>query len=507
MKTSTKLLLPVLLAIAGCSDSPEASLEKARAEFAVHDYAAARIHLAVFLAANPGNREALLLQARTLLALGDGDGAQAALAGLTGTNPPQGELAELSAEAALLRGAADVALTMLGNAKGPEAERLRAMVALAKNDRAAAQTHFEAAISAGGNARAFADYARFQLMAGAVAEAEGLAAKAQKVSPDAIDTLLIQGQLAVRRGDLRQALGHFQKAGKLYPSSLAALTGEAAVLGDLGRADEMQAVVDRAAALAPKDATVVFLSARAAAGRKDWVRVRAIVQPIDAQLGPVDPLRLIYGEALLRLGQAEQAIAQLQPLVRAMPGNRPATLLLGEAILARGDARGALAVIRPLADQSTARPEELALAAKAAKAASDPAAAKYEARAKLPPVEAAGRDLIDGDAAMQAGNWAGAAEAYDRILKVTDGRNPLVLNNMAYAQLMLGNLPSAREYADRALKEAPNHPSILDTAGWVRFRSGQDSEEARRLLRRAAQLAPGNPAIRAHLAEAERAGK
>jgi Flp pilus assembly protein TadD len=78
---------------------------------------------------------------------------------------------------------------------------------------------------------------------------------------------------------------------------------------------------------------------------------------------------------------------------------------------------------------------------------------------------------------------------------------------MAYAQLMLGNHDTALGYADRALKEAPDHPSVLDTAGWVRFKSGRDNEEARRLLRRAAELAPGNPAIRAHLAEAERAAK
>jgi len=210
---------------------------------------------------------------------------------------------------------------------------------------------------------------------------------------------------------------------------------------------------------------------------------------------------------LLRLGQGEQAIAQLQPVVRAMPGNRDAVLLLGEALLARGDARGALAALRPLADSPAARGEELALAAKAAKAAGDPQAATYETRAKLPALQAAGRDLADADAAMRAGNWAGAVEAYDRILKVTDGRNPLVLNNMAYAQLMLGNHAAARGYADRAMKEAPDNASVLDTAGWVRFKSGKDIEEARRLLGRAAQLAPGNPAIRVHLAEAERAGK
>lgn len=500
------LILPVLLVLGACSDSPEESLAKARAGFAANDFAAARIHLASYLAVNPADRDALLLQARTLLALGDGDGAQAVLAKLTGARPPEGDLAELAAEAALLRGVPDVALQLLGSRGGAEAERLRAVAALQQNDKGRAQTHFEAAVAAGGNARAFADYARFHLMNGAVAEAEAMAARAAKAEPEGLDTLLVQGQLAVRRGDLGGALKFYQRAARRHPGSLAALTGQAAVLGDLGRNDEMQQVIDRAAAIAPRDRTVVFLKARSAAGRKDWAGVRATLQPIEAAIPQDDPLRLLYGEALLRLGQSELAIAQLRPLVRVMPGNRDAIRLLAEATLAAGDAAGALALIRPLADHPAWRPEERDLAARAAKAAGDPSAARYADAAKAPPVQAAARDMIDGDAAMKAGNWAGAVEAYGRVLGATDGRNHIALNNLAYAHMMLGNIDQALDASGKALKEAPNNASVIDTAGWVLFKSGKDPKEARRLLQRAAQLAPDNSTIRAHLAEAGRAG-
>lgn len=500
------LFLPALLALSACGGDPSGSLEKARAEFAANDYAAARIHLATWLGAHPDDRDALLLQARTLLALGDGDGAEASLVRLTGGQQAKGELAELAAEAALLRGVPDVALDLLKNASGPEAARLRALAALQKNDPDAAQDHFEAAIAAGGSARSFADYARFLLMRGAPAEATAMADRAGKLAPDGIDTLLIQGDLAVRRGDLSAALNAFTRATQRYPSSLAALTGRAAVLGDLGRLDEMQKAVDQAAAMAPKDTTVIFLRARGAAARKDWPLVRTTLQPVEGSLAPLDPVRLLYAEALLRVGEGEQAIAQLQPIVRAFPGNEAAVRLLAEGMLARGDARGALAAVRPLADSPAARAEVLALAAKAARAAGDPAASRYEERARRPAVEAAGRDLIDGDAAMRAGNWAGAAEAYERLLASTDGRNPLILNNLAYAKFMLDNVDAALGLAERALKEAPDNPSVLDTVGWIRFKSGKDREAGKRQLRRAAQLAPGNATIRAHLAEAERAG-
>ena len=499
------LILPVLLTLAACAESPEQSFAKAQSEFTAHDYPSARVHLAAALQANPGNRPMLLLQAKTLLALGDGDGAGTALATLVGNNPPSAELAELSAEAALLRKVPDIALGLLGSSTTVEAERLRALALIQKQDLPGAQQHFEKGLAAGGSGRLFADYARFRLLSGDIAGADELVAKAIKVEPDGIDTLLVSGLVAVRHGNLQLALERYSRAAKLYPVSVAALTGVAAVLGDLGRTDEMQKVLDRAGAVAPTDPTLVFLRARNAAAHKDWSGVRSIIQPVETTLGPLDPIRQMYGEALLRLEQNQLAISQLGPIARAAPDNREAVRLLAEAQLAAGDAAAAVATLRAVADNPAARADELALMAKAAKAAGDPTAAGYEARAKRPAPQALGQDLSDADAAMRAGNWAGAAQSYERLLAATDGKNIVVLNNMGYAQLMLGNYDKALDYAGKAQQLAPDNPSVLDTLGWAQFRSGRDIPKAKQTLRRAAQLAPQNATIRAHLAEAERA--
>jgi tetratricopeptide (TPR) repeat protein len=347
------IFLPALLLLAGCADSPAENFAKAQDAFARHDYPVARVTIASALAKQPGDRAMLLLQARTLLALGDGEGAGSALEKLIGTSPAK---AELSAEAALLRQAPDVALAVLGDANSVEADRLRALAAIQKRDTAKAGDYFAKAMAAGGNARVFADYCRFRLTAGDVAGAKELADRAAKASPDGIDTLLVGGLLALRQGDLKKSLELYGRAAKLYPTSLAALTGQAAVLGDLGRFDQMEAALARASAFAPKDPTVVYLSARAAAARKDWSAVRAAVQPIEAGLPQQDPIRLLYGEALLRLGQSELAMAQFTPMTRSGPGARLAVRLLGEAQLVSGDAQSALATLRPLALLSDVRP-------------------------------------------------------------------------------------------------------------------------------------------------------
>jgi tetratricopeptide (TPR) repeat protein len=498
-------ILPALLALAACSASPEEQADAARAAFAANDFGKARILATSALEAMPGNKELLLIQARSLLALGDGGGAEAVLKKLAAAGGVP-EQAELTAEAALLRNVPQLALELLNGKTSSEAERLRGLAAIQTGDLAAATDHFERAAAAGDNARAYVDLARLRLMERDVARAEDLAKKAASLDANGIDTLLIHGQIALFKGDLKTALDSYSAAATRYPASLGALNGQAAALGDLGRFKDMQAVAQKAAEVAPQNLEVAYLRARAGIALKDWEAVRAVVQPLESDLPVVHSLRPLYGEALLRLGRAELAAAQLLPIVRAQPGNRQIALLLAEARLAGNDPRGAMAALEAIVNNSQARPEELRLMAKAAKAAADPRAADYERRSRNPAPQVLGADLAEADTAILRGNWAKAAIAYDRILAATDGRNVLVLNNMAYAQSMLGEHAKAREFADRALKLAPNNASVLDTAGWVRFRSGRDLEEAKRLLRQAAEQAPQNKTIQLHLAEATRAG-
>lgn len=377
-------LLAGVLALATCGEPDVDRLALAKTEYAARDYAQARVHLAAAHLAQPDNREILLLQAKTAIALGDGDGAGAALGVLAGRKPPEGRIAELAAEAALLRKAPEVALELLGDAATPEAERLRAMAALLDEDTETAQVHLDRAIAAGGSARVFADYARLRLTAGDAAGAKALAARASRAAPGWIDALLVEAQLASHGGEHKRALALYSRAARLYPSSFAALTGKAEVLGELGLVKEMDAAIAAAAELAPHEPEVVFLTARSAAARKNWKGVRAALQPVEATLNQRDPIRLLYGEALLRLGQVELAIAQLQPVARALPDDRDAQMLLGEALLASGDAVSAINVLGPLVTDPAARREELALAAKAARAANDPSAAELELRARKP---------------------------------------------------------------------------------------------------------------------------
>jgi Flp pilus assembly protein TadD len=73
------------------------------------------------------------------------------------------------------------------------------------------------------------------------------------------------------------------------------------------------------------------------------------------------------------------------------------------------------------------------------------------------------------------------------------------LNNLAW---ILRDEPNeeAVALANRAANLAPGNPAVLDTYGWVLFRAGY-VDDAREVLEEALALDPGNTDIEQHLSE------
>lgn len=496
--------LVAALLLSGCGDSPEARLDRAAKAFTQNDYRAAQVDLGAVLQEQPGNQRALELAVRAHLAQGDGIAAQAALDKLS---RKPADFALLTGEAALLRGKADLALKAVEGLSSAEALRIRALGQLMNGDAGAAAKSFVAGEPAPGDkARLLADHAVFRLGLGHEPEAAVLAERAVKADPKALDPMLASAKVAVATGDLARALKFYDRAAQAFPGNLAALTGKAAVLGDLGRTKELAPLLASLGEQAGGTPAVAYLQAREATGRKDWKKARDILQPIEGQLAGRDDAMLLFAQAQLRLGQAGDARTRLGPLARRAPGHGLTALLLAEAQLTQGDPKAAVATLKPFAAKPEANREVLALIAKAAQAAGDPAAASYADRARYPTPQSLAADIAKGDAALRKKDWEGAAAAYQRILAATDGRNPLVLNNLAYAESMRGNKDRALGYASRALKLAPGNPSVMDTVGWLLVETGGDRSRALDLLGEAARKAPDNATIRTHLAEAKARG-
>ena len=507
MSKKSRIALPLLgaLLLAGCTATPDENFAKAEHSFSEQDYAAARVHLASALRGEPDNPAMLALYARTQLELADGQGARTTLDKLAQLGKLPEDAAHLYGQAFLLIGNYAEALKRIGNPSTTEGFRLKALAHVGLEDRKEAAAAFEqGGKAAGTKARLNADHARFLLSGGDLATARKLADAALAEAPDMLEALVASGLVASAQGQPAQALAAFDKALVKNPGNRAALIGKAGALGDLGRMAEMDPLLKTAAGIFPDDPDITFMLARVAAEKKDWAKARTILQKKEMQLNERPEAQILYAQALLHTGQVEMARGRLTPLVRQYPAHRLARRVLAETQLAGGDGAAAFATIQPVTRLADATVEELALAARAAKASGAPGADALAARAQFPTAEALASDLANADAAMKARNWKAAIAAYERILAVTDGKNVLVQNNMAIALSEAGDRKRALGHALAALALAPDNPSVMDTAGWLMFQTGGDRAKALSLLRRAATLAPDNATIAEHLARAEK---
>lgn len=464
----------------------------------VEDYPTMRAKALEVLDRNAEDPAALELLARAQLMLGDGDGAQATLQRWRDAGGKGPAITRMLAEAALLRGLPRKTLDFLGSDASPDAWRLRAAAHGALGDGAAALDAFRKGLAAGDDYQLARDYARFMMTTQDDSGMGEALARVQRLGPDRLDTLLLLGDLAQRRGQPAEAMAAYRRAAERYVTRVEPLLALAQAGDAAGKLDEAIGWIDRAEKIAPKDARVVSMVVQLASEKGDWERVRKIMAPREATLDPRSADGLTYAEALLNLNHPEQARAIFAQALLLSPQNPYSRLMLAEAQLATGDAATALRTIRPLSDSVLAGQRELGLALRAAQAAEDPSASAIAARLNAPQLAQVQQLAGAGQGAMMRHDWALALDSYRRIPGFEN--DPEVLRRLAQAASALGRHDEAIGYADRALTFAPRNPDMLHMAGLTRFNAGRDHDQAVRFIEQASELDPANAQIHADLA-------
>lgn len=498
------LILPAMLLMAACSTDPVQQMADARQAVAAQDYDRARVLLTATLQEQPSNREALAMLVQTYLRLGDGDAAQGAAARLRTAGASGPELARFEAEAALLRGLPKQALELLAADASSDGWRIRAAALLDDGKSDDALAAFEQGLAAGSDPRLLQDYARFLLDSGDFDGAGQQLAKLEKVRPAPLSVIMLKGDLLIAQQQFAPALAAYQLAAQGNPRRIEPLLGQATALSMLGKKPEALAAIAAADKFKPGDGRIVALQVQLAAETGDWRMVRQVLQPIEGSLAPMSVENLTYAEALLNLGQAEQARARFARAHLVAPRNPYARLMLAASLMETGDAAGALEKVRPLADSALAGQRELSLAEGAARAAGDLAAAEsYKQR--LAEVSNGVRDkaVAAADAAFARGDFTAARAAYRQLPGFAQDAE--VLRRLALASSRLGQHGEAVALADQALALQPAGAAMKHAAGLVRLSANQDLAKAVALFAAAVAAEPANRAFRRDLAKAKAA--
>lgn len=495
--------LAVLGVLSGCGDSPEMVLNKAQRSFAAQDYQRARLQLASALLKEPENQQILALMAQTNLQLGDAEAAEGALDRLERTGFKGAALPLMKAQLALLRKKPEDALVLVGNDTSVEGWRIRAQAQLAMGDDAKAAESFEKGMAGGGDVRLAEAYARYRLVSNDLPGAAAIYQRMQRIAPQSYETLVLAGDLATARGQTDLAIASYRKVLDAYPNREAPMLALANQYDAKGDLDLASTLVEQAGRIAPEDPDVEAFKYQLMSEKGEWEKIRLGLQGRESELEPGSTLSMTYGEALLRLGHAEEARLLFNRAVLALPGNPYSRMMLGEAQLATGDAASAWGTLKPLATSTLARPEVLENGEKAARAAGAPEADSLRVRLEPARLKATMALVEQGEAALVHQDWRKTLEVYGQLLK--QGNDPEVLKRMALASSKLGRTKDAVGYADRALAASPDSPDYLYMAGMVRLEGGLDLTAARRLLEAAAAADPRNPVIARDLKKAKAA--
>jgi putative PEP-CTERM system TPR-repeat lipoprotein len=291
--------------------------------------------------------------------------------------------------------------------------------------------------------------------------------------PTNVEVLDAQGRVQIAAGDKDGALLTYKRAHELAPNSGPILSRYIALLNAAKNFPEERTVIQAALDRDPQNASL----------KSDLIRVEAEIGGLEAGLAKArkfasdDPGNSLYDVASAELyenaGRKREAITLADQVAATQPSDDNLTLALFHLYTRVDDLAKAEGVLT--------------------------------ARLKADPKDFVIRSILAGFYLEQR-KYNPAITEYTRLVaeRPTD---PAALNNLAWLYQRQGDLPRARELAERAFAAAPAAAQIDDTLGWVLLAQGE-ADRAMTYLTAANSAAPRNPDIQYHLAVAlQRVGR
>ena len=299
--------------------------------------------------------------------------------------------------------------------------------------------------------------------------------------------------------DYKAALAAAQAAQKVFPNDPQVIDALGMVQRVAGETTQAVETFKRLVQLQPQNQMIALRLADAQAAAKDYDGAIATLRGIVASAPDQTQAWIALAKTYFISGRPEEAIAEARKLQKDRPDRALGFALEGEVLAAQkkwpeaASAYGEGLARQPLPLLEARRYESLQNAGMTSQANASVAQwMKQNPKDTTMHIFLAERSMIGKD-------YKGAIAHYQAALKI-DPDNTLILNNLAYVMAESGD-PTASQYAERAYRQAPFNPNVVDTYGWALVQNGQTAKGVE-VLRSASNLAPGNPDIRLHLGKA-----
>jgi putative PEP-CTERM system TPR-repeat lipoprotein len=340
---------------------------------------------------------------------------------------------------------------------------------------------------------------------GSVDEVAAQLGKAMAANPDEQAPRLALVNLYLGNKDFKKALTVAQDAAAAMPDKVAILDALARAQQSTGDTNQALATYGKIASLMPASPQVFLRMAEINVAAKNN---EAAIQSLRKAL-ELKPDLIAAQRGLIMLYLESKNVPDAERVARDVKQQRPKEavgfLFEGDIAAARKAWPEALAAYRAGLRQVPST--ELAVKIYGALyAAGNAAEAEKFAAGWLVdhPRDAAFRSAL-AENAIARKEFATAIRQYQVLLQAQPN-NPLILNNIAWTLGQL-NDPKALDYAERALRIAPNQPAIMETAATLLVQKG-DNARALDLMQKAMSLAPQAATLKLSLARVQiKAGK
>ena len=337
------------------------------------------------------------------------------------------------------------------------------------------------------------------LQRGQVGEAITHFQQALALQPHAADVHSNLGSALLQQGRVAEAITHFRQAIQIQPDSMLAYNNLGNALLQQGRVDEAIADFQKAADLQPGLATARqnLGGALLQAGRVDEA-IAQLRRALELEPGLASAHESL-GNALLGKGQVNEAMAHFQQAAALQPGLASAHHNLGNALFQAGQLGEAIAQFREaLAIQPDFAGAHNGLGnALLRKGRVDEAIAHFQQALRIQPAFAEAH-LNLADALLQAGQVDEAIVQFQEGLELQPNLAG-AHNNLANALLRKGRVDEAIAHFQRALSLQPNLAEAHNNLANALLQKGRAAEAVTH-YQAAADALPGNPYLLNNLA-------
>lgn len=334
--------------------------------------------------------------------------------------------------------------------------------------------------------------------------------------------VLLTGLLAYADGGYEQAVVSFREIVTRQPMNLTARRLLGAALLRSGDARGALAALRPLAVRADADSYTLALVGRAfeATGERNWAARfldRAARPPLTdtrpfasdggvavlanaVARSPGDPVVAVgYVRSLIDDGDVAAAEREALAIATASPGVPEAQVLAGDVFAATGRFDRALAHYRNAANLRFDEPTLLRLVEAAGRSGQPRIGAEALALylSQNPDSVPARRTLVNLQ--LGAKDWSAAIDSLERLRAAIGNHDALILAQLGRAYTDAGDPQSGIRFARAAYALSPMDPAAADAYGWALYQA--DTEPALPLLIKAAKLAPGDAAVRWHVAQ------